>query len=145
MKKLLFATSLFSLFALTMSCDLIKDEAPSPTVYNDSLTIVSITPTAGLTETPTTFTVNVKYRLESSNQGQLTIAFNNANVSTYSRIETASVVVPKGSGTHTFNVTVTPKKYTSPSKFAVNVGLANYPHPAAFVPVAGDYQELTVN
>ncbi len=144
MKKLLFATTLFSLFVLTMSCE-IKDEAPAPVVYHDSLTIVTITPTAGLTETSTTFTVDVKYRLESSEKGQLTIAFNNATVSNYQRIETASVIVNKGSGTHTFNVTITPKKYTAPSKFAVNVGLANYPHPAAFVPIAGDYQELTVN
>jgi len=147
MKKLLFATALFSIFAVSMISCQIKDEDPAPIVYRDSLTIVSVTPTTGITETSTTFQVEVKYRLESSAQGQLTIAFNNSgNGSTFTRVETASQVVAQGSGTHTFNVTITPKKYTATNtKFAVNVGLANYPHAAVFIPVAGDYQELTVD
>lgn len=144
MKKLLLATIFLAFFALATSCEKSSD-APEPApAYNDSLVITSVTPATGLTETPTTFTVNVKYRLESSSQGQLNIGFNNtANVANYDIITSASKVVASGSGTATFTVTVTPKKWASPNKFYVYVNLANYPHPAEYSAVAGDIQELT--
>ncbi|MBC7486393.1 MAG: hypothetical protein H7282_06555 [Cytophagaceae bacterium] len=144
MKKLLLATTLFAFFALAMSCEKSSDApAPAP-AYNDSLVITSVTPATGLTETSTTFTVNVKYRLESSSQGELNIGFNNSsNPATYDMIASASKIVASGSGTATFTVTITPKKWASPNKFYVYVNLANYPHPLQYSPAAGDIQELT--
>jgi len=145
MKKLLLASALFSFFALTMSCQ--KDaDAPAPAPSYDSLVIVSVTPTTGITQTSTAFTVEVKYRLQSAANGQLVIAFNNGNnVASYDKVESASVAVAKGSGTHTFNVTIIPKKWTSPNKFACNVSLYSNSTSTAQPPLAGDYQEIKVN
>jgi len=143
MKKLLLATTFFAFLALAMSCEKSSD-APAPAPANDSLVITSVTPATGLTETPTTFTVNVKYRLESSAQGELNIGFNNAaNVANYDIVTSASKLVASGSGTATFTVTVTPKKWASPGKFYAYVNLANYPHAPEYSAAAGDIQELT--
>ncbi len=141
MKKQLYVTLIFSLavFSILSGCKP-KDKDPSP---QSSISIVSVSPSTGLTETSTSFQVEVKYDLQTSDQGELGIGFNTDDQDSYHMLTSAETIVAKGSGTHTFNVTVTPKQWPGSSQFKVYVHIANSPHPVMYSPAASDTETLT--
>ena len=115
MRKLLFSIIIFSLLVLvTISCKK-KENDPSP---QDSITIVSVSPSTGLVDAqPTSFDVEVKYTLNTAEQGEIEVGFNSSDPSYYTMNTSAAFPVLKGSGTHTFTVTSTPKQWGGSRKW----------------------------
>ena len=88
----------------------------------DSITIVSLNPSENLSESTQVITVVVDYVLSSINHAQLRIAFTNPNnVNTFLTVSSQDVIVTRGSGSHTFNPTVTPKDWGQEGDYRVMV------------------------
>jgi len=105
----------------------------------DYIKIQSVTPSTGLTDgVEQAFTVKVEYSLVSQAQGMLNIRFNNGryeeNPSYYFEPSTGTndIVVNKGKGNYTFNVTALTKNWKKVGyndEFFVDVCLFPYPMP----------------
>ena len=79
---------------------------------NDSLKIISVDPSADLTDgEETNFTVKVEYSLATEEKGELSISFNSNFKDSYSGYGTKEI--SKGKSSHTFEVDVTPKDWSS--------------------------------
>jgi hypothetical protein len=103
----------------------------------DAITIESVTPDSGLVGgTPTLFVVQVNYTLVSAGEGELMIGFNTRDSILSWAMDEQPVRVPKGQGTHTFEVTATPKDWGAEGNFEVYGTLSEYPHKGAWSPVA---------
>jgi len=99
-----------------------------PSISDDFINIISVTPDSGLIdEVDTNFKVVVKYNLFSSKEGTLEISFNTDEVDTWSPAWDAKFLVNKGSGIYEFNVTVKPQDWGSQGDFSVSVGLWKVP------------------
>lgn len=111
----------------------------------DSINIKSVSPSSGLVDgADTDFTVVIEYTLVSKDSGEVMIGFNNGDsVDTYTMISDATAIVDKGSGEHTFNVTVRVKDWGSRGDFRVYVNLSEHPHPFSWSPLASDTQVLS--
>ncbi len=106
---------------------------------SNSIEIISVSPSIELEDgIKYNFSVIVEYNLVTVNSGILKIGFNTEAVNSYSMISDADFIVDKGSGTHTFNVTVTAKDWLSDGDFIVYVNLSENPHPATWTPLASD-------
>ncbi|MBC7486392.1 MAG: hypothetical protein H7282_06550 [Cytophagaceae bacterium] len=141
MRKLLFSIIIFSLLVLvTISCKK-KENDPSP---QDSITIVSVSPSTGLVDAqPTSFDVEVKYTLNTAEQGEIEVGFNSSDPSYYTMNTSAAFPVLKGSGTHTFTVTSTPKQWGGSQHFQVYVNIAKTPKGSSYSPTAVDIENLS--
>jgi hypothetical protein len=101
----------------------------------DSIRIISVTPTGNLIDgVQQTFTVKVEYVLATLDQGILYIGFNYKDPKVY-QLTKDKLIVKKGSGVHTFVVTVTPKNWHSTADFEVYVNLSPYPHESYWHPL----------
>jgi len=109
---------------------------------SDTLTIVGINPASAVAGASTTFAVDVSYTLASKNSGMLMIGFNTTAVGSYSMLGSPQPTVVKGSGTYTFNVTATPVDWGSTGSFQAYVNLSENPHPATWVPLAGEVKAI---
>ena len=94
----------------------------TPSIEEDFINIISVTPDSGLVDgVDTDIKVVVGYNLISGNQGVLQIGFNNVeenHIEAYEmRIEDGDFLVNKGSGTHEFNVSVIPKYWVDQGDF----------------------------
>ena len=141
MRKLLFSTIIFSLLVLvTISCRK-KDNDPKP---SDAITIVSVTPSTGLVDgQSTSFTVEVKYTLNTAEEGAIEVGFNTYDPSYYSMDISSEFAVTKGSGTHTFTTTAVPKNWGGSNHFKAYVNIAKTPHGPAYYPTASDTRNLS--
>jgi hypothetical protein len=119
--------------------------APAEVQVEDSISIKSVSPSSGLVDgADTDFTVVIKYTLVSKDSGELMIGFNNGDrVDTYTMLSDATAIIDKGSGKHTFNVTVRVKDWGGRGDFKVYVNLSEHPHPFSWSPLASDTQVLS--
>ena len=119
--------------------------APAEVEVGDSISIKSVSPGSGLVDgADTTFTVVIEYTLISKDSGELMIGFNNGDsVGNYTMISDATAIIDKGSGEHTFNVTVRVKDWGGRGDFKVYVNLSEHPHPFSWRPLASDTQALS--
>ena len=105
--------------------DIIADIMEEESNGEDFINIISVTPDSGLIDGKNTnFSVVVEYNLATSDNGELSIAFNNllnneGNPGNHWVITNASYYINKGSGIHEFNVVVTPKDWGSEGDFNV--------------------------
>mgnify|MGYP001817183127 CR=1 FL=1 len=110
----------------------------------DNIEIISVSPSSGLVDGEDyNFTVEVEYSLASVDSGLLMIGFNTVEVDRFRMISEASVIVAKGSGTHTFHVTVTAKDWLADGDFQVYVNLSENPHPPSWTPLSSDAEPLS--
>jgi hypothetical protein len=101
----------------------------------DSIRIISVTPNKNLINgVRYTFTVKVEYVLATLDQGVIYIGFNNTEPKRY-QLTRDKLIVNKGSGVHTFVVTVIPKDWYSTADFGVYVNISPYPHEASWYPL----------
>jgi hypothetical protein len=76
-----------------------------------------------------TFTVGVRCRLSSVEQGQLSVGFNNGDESdVFPMVTSEDVIVDKGTGEHTFHASALAKEWEGGTPFQVIVTLSEYPH-----------------
>ena len=133
MKKLI----LFLVLSLTLSAVIglagCGGSSTTPPIEEDFINIISVTPDSGLVDgEDTDFTVMVKYNLASSNEGELSISFNNllnneGNPGNHWNITSANYYINKGSGNHVFNVTIKPKDWGDEGDFSVWVCMDEVP------------------
>ncbi len=144
-KMLISIILILSLFMFT-NCEIGNDSnEPVTLTSNDAINIISVSPNTGLKEgVPTQFIVRVSYALVSLETGELEIGFNNSSsVSLFHMISSADKLVGKGTGEHTFDVTTSPKNWSSTGSFEVYVNLSPYPNGSSWIPLANDYEPLT--
>lgn len=111
----------------------------------DSVTIVTVSPTSADASVSTTFAVEVSYSLVTKDSGMLMIGFNTTAVDSYSMLADPQPAVLKGSGTYTFNVTAIPTDWSSSAgAFQVYVNLSENPHPATWSPLADARKAITI-
>jgi hypothetical protein len=141
MKKL-FLITIPLMMTLLLGCKKPSDSNPTPTEANE-ITIVSVAPSTGLTDGKlTNFIVTVNYKLVTKDQGELNVGFNNSSSETYYQlVSSATKIIAKGSGTYTFNVNVTTKKWAN-APFQVYVNLSENPHGSPWSPLANATQNL---
>ena len=107
----------FVVFLLTTGCS-----PTSPSLEEDWINIISVTPDSGLIDgVNTDFKVVVEYNLFSADDGKLTIAFTNSedDPEYHVMITSATHYINKGYGTYEFNVTTKPKHWGSEGVFLV--------------------------
>ncbi len=106
---------------LLFGCDLFNQ---------DSVDIVSVVPDSGLVDGQSyTFTVGVRYRIASAEQGELSVGFNNGDASDVFLMATSgNAIVEKGSGEHSFEVIAMAKKWEWGTPFQIIATLSEYPH-----------------
>lgn len=86
---------------------------------------------------------NINYDLETIEQGELMIGFNNkTSITSYSMIASASKIINKGSGTHTFLVDAMTKDWLTAGSFNVYVNLSPYPHLESWTPLDTDLHAI---
>jgi len=108
----------------------------------DSISITNVSPESAVANESTAFAVEVSYSLASIENGLLMIGFNYEEVDKYYMIDEYSV--SRGSGTHTFNVTVTPVDWGIDGSFEVYVNVSENPHPSPWTPLANDFRVISV-
>ena len=127
-------------FVIFQSCEKENDSED----LGDDIQIISVSPSSGLVDGEDyDFTVTVEYNLASVDSGLLMVGFNTQEVGRFIMISDASAIVDKGSGTHTFNVTVSAKDWLSEGDFKVYVNLSEYPHPSQWAPLSTDVEPLS--
>lgn len=144
MKKQFLSRIIFSLLVISMisSCKK-KSDDPTP-APSDAITIVSVTPATGLVDgQSTSFDVKVKYTLNTGDQGEIEVGFNSDDVSYYTMNTSSVFDVIKGSGTHTFTVTATPKNWGGSQHFQAYVNIAKTPHGSTYSPSGTDIMNLS--
>jgi len=115
----------------------------------DYIKILSVSPSTNLTnEVEQQFTVAVEYALISQAQGEIEIFFNNLHEPNYLfSPEDGSIVVNKGKGSHTFNVTALTKDWSKlgyEEEFYVIVDLWPYPVPSdSYYSLESEYKILS--
>jgi hypothetical protein len=116
----------------------------------DFIRIISVFPNSNLTEgIEQQFTVTVEYVLSSREQAVLYIGFNYLQQKWYHLVYATpsranrGLVVGKGRGIHTFNVTAKPKNWHSSPNFGVYANLSPYPHGENWYPLVIDEKELS--
>ena len=118
-----------------------KESDPKPW---DAITIVSVSPSTGLVDGQSTvFTVEVKYTLNTADQGAIEVGFNKNDPSYYSMDISSEFAVTKGSGTHTFTTTAIPKNWGGSDNFKVYVNIAQTPKGMTYYPTASDTENLS--
>jgi len=70
------------------------------------------------------------------------IGFNTEDIDEYIMLSGATVIVDKGSGIHTFDITTIAKDWMSDGDFKVYVNLSENPHPPTWSPLASDTMTL---
>lgn len=109
----------------------------------DRIEIISISPSTLLVDgVEYNFIVKIEYDLVTVNSGVLMIGFNTEKINSYQMLSAASVIVDKGSGVHTFDVTTIAKDWMSEDDFEVYVNLSENPHPSTWTPLATDVMTL---
>jgi hypothetical protein len=109
----------------------------------DFIRIVSVTPNSNLVDgIEHQFTVTVEYNLSTREQGIIYIGFNTIRSNRY-RLVSQNLIVNKGRGTHTFNVTAIPKNWFPNDKFEIYANLSPYPHGSSWNPLVFNIRELT--
>lgn len=120
------------------------NKTTGPQETDDTITILSVTPNAGLIpDTETDFTVVIEYELVSTDSGEVNIGFNSVEVGRYQMIEEASALVTSGTGEHQFNISVLVKDWGNEGDFEVFVNLSEHPHGFTWTPLAWDTWTLT--
>jgi len=110
----------------------------------DRIEIISISPSMLLVDgVEYNFNVEIEYDLVTVNSGFLMIGFNTENIDEYDMLSEASVIVDKGSGVHTFDITTRAKDWMSEGDFEVYVNLSENPHPPTWTPLASDIMTLS--
>lgn len=122
----------------------IRLDPVAPAEVEDRISIQSVSPNSGLVDgADTNFTVVIGYTLVTKNSGEVMIGFNNGDsVGTYTMISDATAIIDKGSGEHTFNVTVRVKDWGGRGDFKVYVNMSEHPHPFSWSPLASDTQAI---
>ena len=112
----------------------------------DTISIISLTPSNNLIDGEVyQFKVKIEYDLVAVKKGVLNIGFNTNKVQSFLMVSSSSVVIPKGTGVHTFDVKVRAKNYvTGGEDFKVYVNLSNkYPFWVnKYTPLASDEKPL---
>jgi len=104
----------------------------------DIISINSISPTSSVANQVTSFAIEVSYSLTSKDSGLLMVGFNTDQIDSFTMIPSQEFTVPKGSGTHTFNVTTTPVNWGSAGSFKAYVNLSENPHPSTWTALANN-------
>lgn len=109
-------------------CTNIPKKGTSLSSYGlDYISIQSIKPENGLIDGEyTDFNVEVEYELCSRNRARLMIGFNSDKVDFYNIIRSASKVINRGKGRHTFNVTVLVKNWSQAGKYKAFVSISPF-------------------
>jgi hypothetical protein len=140
MKKTL---RLFGILVLVLFLGCEKEADPDIDKDDDIIKIVSVLPSKLLEDgMEYTFSVKIEYDLLSTDSGILLIGYNTERVDSYRMISEASVIIDKGSGLHTFEVTTRAKNWNNAGDFKVYVNLSEYPHPPTWYPLASDTMTL---
>ena len=109
----------------------------------DRIEIISVSPSMLLEDgIEYNFTVKIEYDLVTINSGMLMIGFNTEDIDEYIMLSGATVIVDKGSGVHTFDITTIAKDWMSDGDFKVYVNLSENPHPPTWSPLASDTMTL---
>ncbi|HET7538052.1 MAG TPA: hypothetical protein VFJ90_16445 [Candidatus Didemnitutus sp.] len=116
---------------------------PNPAdVYDDAVTITSVTPETFVEGEETEITVAVAYELLSREQGQINLGFNEGRGGGYRII--GSTLIKAGAGETVLKARVVPKR-TGKLPFAkVFVNLSEYPHRPTWSPLADDSHTIEV-
>jgi len=116
-----------------------------PSISDDFIKIISVTPSSGLIDgVDTEFKIVVEYNLFSSKEGLLQIGFNNQeSINSLIMVKDTHFLAYKGYvGTNEFNVTVKPKNWGSQGDFRVFVLLDETPQVSDYF-LATDIKILT--
>lgn len=102
--------------------------------YGNTVTVTRVTPDRAVANQPTTFTVEVAYRMDADVNGIIELGFGTLpNLWATLSAPIDQTTVTKGTGTHTFTVTVTPPVTVDVNDpLHVIVGLSENPH--SYVP-----------
>jgi hypothetical protein len=114
----------------------------------DFIRIINVTPNVNLIDgTKQQFTVTVEYVLSSQEQAMIYIGFNSYRSGWYTFVSATplrgGLVVKRGRGVHTFNVTALTKNWEPNGKFGAYANLSPYPHEDSWFPLAFDIKELS--
>jgi hypothetical protein len=118
-------------------------------VGGDNVSITNVSPSTNVTpDADTSFTITLDYTLNSADQGELSLSFNNNrdNYSDYVAVDLdSSGTVAKGSGTKTYHVTCKPLYWGGGDSFKVKAAITEFPVPDPATPLAYDYYAIWVN
>lgn len=122
-----------------------NDNTNSTDLTNDSLKIRSVTPSGNLTaDVAQEITIVVDYNLVSHENGELEVYFNSLSVDQWVGYIPTILVVNKGNGSHTYNVTIVPKNWSPAGEYSVIVSLSPYPHGSTWNTLAQDKKTLSI-
>lgn len=131
-----------SLVLLTLSgCG--ESENVNPELTENTIEILSVTPNSDLEDGVLyNFSVDIAYQLATVAEGELLIGFNTRSVTSFDMLSSAEIIVEKGSGQHTFEVSASAQDWGSDGSFKVYVNISEHPHPARWTPLASDSEIL---
>lgn len=113
------------------------------TAKQDTVKIISVTPTTAVAGDQTTFTVVIQYSLTSKDFGIIYLGFNIESPIKY-HLADEQVNVTRGSSTVSITSNTIPVGYTAPYNFSAYVNLSEDPHPSAWTPLAIATQPISV-
>ena len=109
----------------------------------DSVKVVSITAAEPVVRgVENEFTVEVEYKLESADEGEINLGFNLDRPKGFKMVE--SHVVQRGAGTATLKARVIPVDWRERGRFQMLVNLSKYPHAGRWSPLASERREIEV-
>jgi hypothetical protein len=114
----------------------------------DFIRIIDVTPSVNLIDgIEQQFTVTVEYVLSSQEQAMIYIGFNSHRSNWYTVVSATplrgGIIVKRGRGVHTFNVTGLTKNWERNGKFGVYANLSPCPHEDSWNPLAYDIRKLS--
>ena len=112
-----------------------KDKVKILSVVPDSVTVV---PFGGESE----IVVEVEYKLESKDEGEIALGFNTKHPSSFRMRD--KVVVKRGSGKVALRAKVKPVDWESESPFYAHVNISEYPHAETWSPLASAMKKIKV-
>lgn len=117
---------------------------PNPSdIYEDTITIKSVTPDQLREGQETEMTVTVAYELLSRAEGQINLGYSEGRGNGYRII--GSTLIKIGTGEVTLQARIMPTK-TGPLPFSkIFVNLSEYPHRQTWAPLAGDSQVVEID
>lgn len=112
---------------------------------SDTIVIQTVSPSTELQDGETyTFTVEAKYNVASMDSAMIMLGFNNKSLHSFNMVSSASIIIKKGSGQHTFMVDGLAKDWGDQGDFQVLLNISEYPHPPSWIPIAFDLMTLEV-
>jgi hypothetical protein len=109
---------------------------------SDFIRIINITPNSNLMDgTNQQFTVTVEYGLFTKEDGIVYVGFNSYKPDMYTLM--GNLIIKRGTGVHTFNVTALTKDWQSSAMFGVYVNISPYPHEKRWRPLVYAIKNLS--